>query len=130
MMLMEHIRISRFLVLLVICFSQIGCSTEDVKVYYIPFRILTSVPVTQKDIEKRAHYKGSINDKSSIEKIKKVIKQCVPGKFDESMVRAEVKFSNEVYFFDAFGGMFNGSKSSKVDSVAIEKEFERIFKIK
>lgn len=118
-------------VILLITFASINILGADkVKIFYIPFCILTSIPVTDKDIEKRSHYKTINRDKKSIEKLKIIIKQCSPGKFNESMVRAEVKFPDTTYYFDAFGGMKKGNESFQVASATIEKEFMQIFKIK
>jgi len=104
------------------------------KIYYIPFKVETYVPVTTNDIESRAIYIFEVpNDSELAIKLTKMLEQDNHGAFDNKKVRLKVRSDDKIYYIDSEGHVMVSMKISQCNKEDIEKVIKEMiskYKIK
>jgi hypothetical protein len=102
-------------------------SEFEVQVFYLPFGVLTYLPVTKNNIEKKADYKIIVHKQIEIEKIEHLYNPIEDTTFASDMIRAKVILNKDTTFIDFNGNTINTSgKKFKVVTSQFEKEIMKL----
>ena len=95
----------------------------EFKVYYFPFRNITDVPITMKNIEAQSIIRLDINVDGNYDEFRKMISPSDTTKMDKKNIRLKIIIGNIVYCFDRFG---NGIAEGKNPVFIDIKKFEKV----
>jgi hypothetical protein len=97
------------------------------KIYYIPFKVETYIPVTIDDIEKRAFYSFKVPESSKLTiELKKLLNANIPGTFNNKAVRLKVIEGSNIYYVDSLGNIYNLNKITKTKLGDLENIIDKM----
>ncbi len=102
-----------------ISFSECALGEELMKIYYIPFRNQTYLPVTVENIEEKSLYTFNVPAHSDLAiELTKLLNSDIPGVFDYYRVRLKMVKGNTSYYVDTKGNIIN--ISNKISKTNVE----------